>query len=93
MTQDTLDRDLRRKAERRADAKIGFRIHLLVYALVNAGLFAINMITSPGYLWFMWPTLGWGVGVLAHGLGVYGTESDHRERLIESELEKLRARG
>jgi len=92
MTDDSLDHELRRKAERRADAKIGFRIHLLVYAVVNAGLFAINMITSPGYLWFMWAALGWGVGLLSHGLAVYGTDGDHRERLIEAELEKLRRR-
>jgi hypothetical protein len=90
---DDLNRELRRKAERRADAKIGFRIHLLVYAVVNAGLFAINMITSPGHFWFMWGALGWGVGLLAHGLAVYATDGDHRERLIEAELEKLRGRG
>ena len=41
---------LRRIAERRADAKLGFRSHLMVYAIVNAGLVAINLTTSPGYL-------------------------------------------
>lgn len=42
-------------------------IHLAAYALVNAGLVAINLMTTPDRLWFYWPLAGWGVGVLAHG--------------------------
>jgi hypothetical protein len=59
-------------AERkRANPRIGFFIHLLVYVLVNALLVAINLSTSTAHLWFKWPLLGWGVGVLLHGLAVF----------------------
>lgn len=44
----------------------GFRIHFIVYAAVNALLFVIDMLTSPGVYWFQWPLLGWGIGVLGH---------------------------
>jgi hypothetical protein len=92
MTTDT-ERDLRRRAERRADAKIGFRIHVLIYVLVNAGLVVLNLLTSPDHLWFIWPMLGWGIGLLGHGLGVYAIGSHSRERMIEDELRRLREGG
>ena len=31
----------------------------------------INLLTSPAYLWFFWPMLGWGIGVVFHGLKVF----------------------
>ena len=27
--------------------------------------------TSPDALWFYWPLLGWGIGVLFHGMKVF----------------------
>jgi hypothetical protein len=49
----------------------GFATHLGVYAMVNFLLFAIDVSTSPGKMWFYWPLLGWGAGILAHGFLVY----------------------
>ena len=34
---------------------------LLIFVLVNILLFIINMISSPEYLWFIYPLLGWGI--------------------------------
>jgi len=87
------DDALRRSATRRADAKIGFRTHALVYVLVNVGLAALNLLTSPHYLWFPFPLAGWGIGLLAHGLSVYGVTSIGREEMIEREMERLRQRS
>ena len=42
----TDDVELRRLAIRRADMKLAFRSHLMAYVVVNAGLVAINLITS-----------------------------------------------
>jgi hypothetical protein len=50
----------------------GFYIHSTVYVLVNLLLIAINLLTSPSVLWFVWPLLGWGIGLAAHGLAVFG---------------------
>ena len=85
--------DLRRRAEQRADAKIGFRKHLFAYVLVNAALIAINLLTFPGYYWFVWPLLGWGIGVVAHFAAVYVDDQAARERQVLVEMEKLRDRG
>ena len=50
---------------------IPFLIHLAVYAGVNLLLFIIDMLTSPGMIWFVWPLVGWGIGLFGHGLLVY----------------------
>ena len=59
------------RARRRVAAIKGFYVHLLVFALVLAGLFAINAV-SGGPWWVLWVLFGWGIGVVAHGLAVFG---------------------
>jgi uncharacterized membrane protein len=49
----------------------GFLFHLAAYLFVNFLLVAINLLTTPNELWFYWPLLGWGIGILAHGLAVH----------------------
>ncbi|MDZ4051748.1 MAG: 2TM domain-containing protein, partial [Phenylobacterium sp.] len=44
-----------------------FYIHLTQYLIVIPILAGINLVGYPQYLWFVWPALGWGLGVLAHG--------------------------
>ena len=86
----TDDVELRRLAIRRADMKLAFRSHLMAYVVVNAGLVMINLITSDDYFWAIWPMLGWGIGLAAHGVTVYMDGEGMRDRMIEQELEKLR---
>jgi len=49
----------------------GFYTHLSVYLAVNAGLLVINLLSSPGRLWVVWPLAGWGIAVLIHAAGVF----------------------
>lgn len=55
-------------AKRHAENLQGFYIHLLIYVVVNAGLFAINALTrgANGAWWFYWPLAGWGIGLVIH---------------------------
>ena len=92
MTDQDSDAALRATAERRADAKIGFRVHATIFVLVNGFLAALNLLTTPRHLWFYWPLLGWGIGLAAHAFGVYAEHTDMRERAIEAELKRLRER-
>jgi len=48
----------------------GFFFHFLAYVVVNAILIAVNLLLTPDRIWFYWPLLGWGVGILAHGLAI-----------------------
>jgi len=78
------------RAQKRVDAKIRFFIHLVVFVLVNIGLIVINLRNSPEYLWFIWPLVGWGIGLFFHGMGVFvfAEKSAIRERMIEKEMNK-----
>lgn len=49
----------------------GFYSHAAAYLVVNAGLFALDLLTSPGRWWFFYPMFGWGIGLAAHGLSVF----------------------
>jgi hypothetical protein len=78
------------KAKRRVEAKIGFYIHLAVYVGVNLLLLIINLTTSPRHLWFQWPLMGWGIGLLFHGIGIsfYSRGRALKEKMIQRELGK-----
>ena len=65
------DDERRRAARRKVQNLKGFYRHLMIYVAVNIGLLAINLITSAETLWFYWPLLGWGIGLLFHALQVF----------------------
>jgi two-component system, LytTR family, sensor kinase len=67
------------RARKASRVRTGFFIHLAAYALVNALLVCINVATTPDRLWFQWPLLGWGVGILAHGIAAFAF-AGHRTR-------------
>lgn len=80
------------RAKRMAAVRFAFYIHLVVYVFVNLMLIAINLATTPWYFWFMWPLLGWGIGLLAHGVVTSALPLGgkvHRH-LIEEEMRKSR---
>ncbi len=58
------------RAKQQVAAIKGFYVHLAIYAVINAGLFAINFV-SGGPWWVLWVIGGWGIGVIAHAVGVF----------------------
>lgn len=48
-----------------------FRDHAISFGVVNSGLLALNLLTSPHELWFQWPLCGWGIGLAAQGLALW----------------------
>ena len=49
-----------------ADSKRGFKIHLLIYVIMNAILTSVNLLTNPASLWCLSALIGWGSGIVAH---------------------------
>jgi hypothetical protein len=82
------EEELRKEARLRTEAKLGFYIHLGVYSGVNVMLSVIWWLTG-GYPWFVFPLLGWGVGLLAHFLWAFG-QINVIDRLSEKEYQKLK---
>ncbi|MFO6420264.1 2TM domain-containing protein [Hylemonella sp. W303a] len=86
---------IERLARRRAGAKLGWYVHAGVYLLFNGALFVFSALGLGHRSWSLYPVLGWGLGVVLHGIAVFvlGGGSGVRERLIERERERLRRTG
>lgn len=86
---DTYNDEETRIIEHVQDIK-GFYSHLINYAVVVLGLFLLNFLVSPGYYWAWWAALGWGIGLISHGLSVFEVYSffgaDWEKKQIEKRL-------
>ena len=80
------------RAKKKVEDIKGFYWNLLSYCLVIPFLIFINLQTSSGYHWFWWPMLGWGIGIVSHGFGVFGYKilfgKDWEERKIKEIMDK-----
>ncbi|MDR7094639.1 2TM domain-containing protein [Hydrogenophaga laconesensis] len=81
--------DLDRLARRRAAARMAWYVHALVFLAVNAVLAALSL--SSGRHWAIYPALGWGLGLLIHGLVVWVVLGGGglQQRLVAQERERL----
>ena len=79
----------RDRAIEKIRAKRAFYQHLLVYVLVNLGLVAIWAFGSTGEeFWPIWPILGWGIGIVAHGVSVFAGTRPISEQQIQREIDR-----
>ena len=80
------------KAQKRVEEIKGFYGHLTSYITVMTGLMVLNLVTSPHSIWFIYPAMGWGIGVLIHGATVFKympfLGNDWEERKIKQFLDK-----
>lgn len=85
-----------RKARKRVEEKKGFYGHLSVYLSVAIFFFTMNLVTWDGKLWFFFPLLPWGIGLLIHYFTVFGLpfnqvlSPDWEEKEFAKELQRLR---
>ena len=82
------------KAKKRVKAKKGFYWHLATFVIVNGFLFLINLLTSPGDWWYLFPLISWGVSLVFHFIAVFGipglnfNNKEWEEKEIDKELRK-----
>ena len=90
-TDQHLSDPIERLARRRAGAKLGWYLHATIYLLVNLLLGMLS--AAAGKHWAVFPLVGWGIGLLAHGAAVFllGRGSALRERMVHAERERLLA--
>lgn len=55
-----------------------FRHHLTVYLVTGLFLLTLNLLTSPGSLWFYWPLFFWGWALVFQAFATYGAEAPTR---------------
>lgn len=76
------------RASRRVKEIKEFYGSLISYCIVIPVLVFINFRTFSEFQWFWFPMLGWGLGLLFHGLKVFGYGSSWEERKIQEILKK-----
>ena len=85
------------KARKQVERIKGFYGNLAAYIISNIALLILNLATSPEYLWFFWPLLGWGIGVLVHGIIVFNYlpffNKDWEEQKIKEYMQKEKEQG
>ena len=85
--------DFARAAFREREAKQirkqrAFLVHLSIYAATNLFLIAVWALTGAGYPWFVFPLLGWGIAIVAHGASAYFL-ADPEDLMLQREQRRL----
>jgi hypothetical protein len=78
--QETLGRLDSAKAEWLKRHRAEFFGHLRAYLIVIFMLMIINLMTSRGYFWFVWPAMGWGIGLAFHASDTFFVSKEKIER-------------
>ena len=81
-TSETTETIAYERAVKRVKELKGFYGNLISYCIVIPFLVILNLMTSPRQLWFYWPMLGWGIGLLAHGMNVFAIGRNWEEKKI-----------
>ncbi|WP_289662328.1 2TM domain-containing protein [Flavobacterium panacagri] len=96
MEKDFTEADRYYDAQKKVKEIREFYEHLTVYVLVNPIVIFVNLMTSPGYLWFLWCLMGWGMAIILHGLKVFSLppffNKKWEERKIREIMEKEKNR-
>lgn len=89
VTEKTSDEDQSyERAQKRVKELKSFYGNLISYCIIIPFLIILNLITSPRDIWFYWPMLGWGIGLVAHGMSVFAIGKGWEEKKIREILEK-----
>jgi hypothetical protein len=72
----------------------GVLAHAFIFLALNACLFLVNYLTTPGQWWVLFPIFVWGLALLLHaGFGLGATVSAKRLSRERSRLQRERARS
>lgn len=82
-TSETAENIAYERAVKRVKELKGFYGNLISYCIVIPFLVIINLLKSPKEIWFYWPMLGWGIGLLAHGMNVFAIGKNWEEKKIQ----------
>lgn len=65
-----------------------FFVHLSIYAVTNLFLVVVWALTGAGFPWFVFPLLGWGIGLVAHGATAF-LLADPQDLMLQKEQRRL----
>ncbi|TYC17852.1 histidine kinase [Bizionia gelidisalsuginis] len=83
------EQDAYYQAKKHVDEIKGFYGNLIAYCIIIPVIIFINYKTSwEQHKWFFYPMLGWGMGLIFHGFGVFGFGKNWEEKKIKEILDK-----
>lgn len=77
------EREARQILRRRA-----FMVHAAVFVAVNLMLVGVWALAGGGFPWFLFPLMGWGVGLVAHAASAY-LLSNPNDVVLEREQRRM----
>lgn len=88
MTDDFARAAFREREARQIRRRRLFWTHAAIWAAVNLMLVVIWAITWSGHPWFLYPLLGWGIGLAAHAASVF-LLADTDDIVLQREEQRL----
>ncbi|MDX1314065.1 MAG: histidine kinase [Eudoraea sp.] len=80
------------KAKERVEAIKSFYGNLTAYCIVIPGLVYLNLYHTSSWPWVVFPAVGWGFGLLVHGMEAFGYNPLWGKRWEEKKLRELMER-
>ena len=94
MTVDSMpasDAELREQAIRQLKKRRDFKIHLLIYIMVNAFLTVVWFASNASFYWPIFCVVGWGIGIVANAWDAYSNDVP-TESQISHQMDRMRRR-
>lgn len=79
-------------ARKRVRAKKKFHKNLASYIIFSCFFIFLNLTSGTPHLWFIYPVLGWGIGIAMEYYKVY-VAPDLEDQAVEEEMQRLRSRN
>lgn len=88
------DREYYEKAKKLVKKKKDYKNSLRSFIITMPILIVINLMTSRDFLWFFFPMIGWGSGLVASYYDIYvkPEKKSWEDHEIQKEMERLRQR-
>ena len=90
------EQDYIKEAKKRVKKVKDFLSHFYSWAITGIFLLALNLLTSPGFLWALIPILGWGIGLAMHAIDVFGFPGlgkNWEDEALKKEARRLKKRA
>lgn len=88
------EQDAYKRARKKVREIKGFYMNLICYCTIIPILIYFNLTLMPEFQWFWFSALGWGTGLVFHGLSAFevipGLGKDWEERKLREFMEKER---